>query len=204
VLGCVRGPSRATAPPRLRARHEGSAENCSSARRSGDDSPMARFSAVVALSLVGLTGCSASIARERPAHTLVLRAWAGREPPTSERGAAAARFAWRQVGRKYCWGGLGPSCFDCSGLVQRAWGSAGITVPRTADRLASVISEVPLSEVRAGDILWWPGHVGIYVGNGWMVDALDTPHGVVLRPAADPRRALRPAGGFEDSQHAAR
>jgi cell wall-associated NlpC family hydrolase len=174
---------------------------------------MRRFSATIALAspafagliaFVGLTGCSASLPRERPAHTLVLRAWAGREPPTTARGATAARFAWGQVGKRYCWGGVGPSCFDCSGLVQRAWRSAGVAVPRTADRIASGISEVPLSEVRAGDILWWPGHVGIYVGNGWMVDALDTPHGVVMRPAADPRRALRPAEGSDDTQRASR
>jgi cell wall-associated NlpC family hydrolase len=46
--------------------------------------------------------------------------------------------------------------------------------------------------VRAGDILWWPGHVGIYAGNGWMIDALDSRHGVVVRPAVDPYRAFRP------------
>jgi cell wall-associated NlpC family hydrolase len=59
--------------------------------------------------------------------------------------------------------------------------------------MASALSEVPLEEVRAGDVLWWPGHVGIYAGYGWMVDALDTRHGVVRRPAADPPRALRPS-----------
>jgi cell wall-associated NlpC family hydrolase len=150
---------------------------------------MRALSAVLALSFVG---CSAAMPHERLTQSLVRRAWAGREPPTDERGAAVARYAAAQVGKRYCWGGEGPACFDCSGLVQRAWRSAGVPVPRTADRIASVLSEVALSEVRAGDILWWPGHVGIYVGNGWMVDALDTPHGVVLRPAANPRRAVRP------------
>ena len=52
--------------------------------------------------------------------------------------------------------------------------------------------EIPAEEVRAGDILWWPGHVGIYTGYGWMVDALDHRHGVVRRPAKDPYRAFRP------------
>lgn len=116
------------------------------------------------------------------------------------------RFAAAQVGKRYCWGGVGPACFDCSGLVQRAWRSAGVAVPRTADRIASALAEVPLAEVRAGDILWWPGHVGIYAGNGWMVDALDTPHGVVRRPAVDPRRALRPSAGegLDDARRAGR
>jgi cell wall-associated NlpC family hydrolase len=76
--------------------------------------------------------------------------------------------------------------------VQRAWRFAGVHLPRTADAIASELTPVPLGEVRGGDILWWPGHVGIYAGNGWMVDALDTPHGVVRRPAANPRRAFRP------------
>jgi cell wall-associated NlpC family hydrolase len=152
-----------------------------------------------------LMGCSAAMPRERSTSSLVSRAWAGREPATTERGAVVARFAAAQVGKRYCWGGVGPACFDCSGLVQRAWRSAGVAVPRTADRIASALSEVPLSEVRAGDILWWPGHVGIYAGNGWMVDALDTTHGVVRRPAADPRRALRPSGGgLDDARRAGR
>ncbi len=140
-------------------------------------------------------GCSPAMRRQTSTSSLIARAWAGREPPTTGRGAAVARFAAGQVGKRYCWGGVGPSCFDCSGLVQRAWRWAGVPIPRTADRIASSLSEVPLSEVRTGDILWWPGHVGIYEGNGWMVDALDTPHGVVRRPAVDPRRALRPAEG---------
>jgi cell wall-associated NlpC family hydrolase len=55
------------------------------------------------------------------------------------------------------------------------------------------LGEVPLDEVRPGDILWWPGHVGIYVGSGWSIEALDS-HGVVRRPASNPYRALRPPG----------
>jgi cell wall-associated NlpC family hydrolase len=148
---------------------------------------------VFALSLLG---CSPAMPRKPSGSpSLVVRAWAGREPLPTVQGAAVAKFVAAQVGKRYCWGGQGPRCFDCSGLVQRAWRSAGVPIPRTADRIASSLAEVPLSQVRMGDILWWPGHVGIYEGNGWMVDALDTPHGVVRRPAADPRRALRPSNG---------
>lgn len=141
---------------------------------------------------IALMGCSAAPPRERSTRFLVSRAWEGREQPTTARAEAVVRFASAQVGKRYCWGGNGPKCFDCSGLVARAWGSVGVRLPRTADAIASQLPEVPLSDVRAGDILWWPGHVGLYAGNGWMVDALDTPHGVVRRPAADPGRALRP------------
>jgi cell wall-associated NlpC family hydrolase len=103
-------------------------------------------------------------------------------------------FASAQVGKRYCWGGTGPACFDCSGLVQRAWGIAGVRLPRTADAIASELPEVPIDAVRAGDILWWPGHVGLYAGGGWVVEALDRRHGVVRRPATRPHRAFRPSG----------
>jgi cell wall-associated NlpC family hydrolase len=68
----------------------------------------------------------------------------------------------------------------------------GVRVPRTTEAIARELPEVPLDQVRAGDILWWPGHVGIYAGSGWVVDALDHRHGIVRRPAATPYRAFRP------------
>jgi cell wall-associated NlpC family hydrolase len=146
----------------------------------------------VGLLSLSTAGC-APAARNLPPQSLVARAWAGREPPATARGEAVVAFAWAQVGHRYCWGGLGPSCFDCSGLVDRAWGSVGVRVPRTTGEIAERLPEVPLGDVRMGDILWWPGHVGLYAGNGWVIDALDTPHGVVRRPATTPYRAFRPS-----------
>src|SRR5580704_11131366 len=110
-----------------------------------------------ASSLAALAGC-ASPARMLPQQSLVARAYAGGEPAPTLRGEAVVAFAWAQVGHRYCWGGLGPSCFDCSGLVDRAWGSIGVRVPRTTGEIASQLPEVPLGDVRMGDILWWPGH----------------------------------------------
>jgi cell wall-associated NlpC family hydrolase len=142
---------------------------------------------------VALAGCSSAAPRTLAPSSLEARASAGREPSTTEQALAVVRFASAQVGRRYCWGGTGPTCFDCSGLVQRAWGSVGVRLPRTTGGIASELSAVRFEEVRAGDILWWPGHVGIYVGNGWVVDALDARHGVVRRPATNPHRAFRPS-----------
>src|SRR4051812_9932523 len=85
------------------------------------------------------------------------------DPPGA---AAAIAFAEAQVGKRYCWGGSGPSCFDCSGLVQAAWRVGGLDLPRTSTGQGRVLSEVPFSDLRPGDILWWRGHVGIYVGRG--------------------------------------
>jgi len=142
--------------------------------------------------LLALAGCASRPIRSLPPSALVARAWAGREPPTTPRARSVVRFASAQVGRRYCWGGTGPTCFDCSGLVQRAWGAVGVHLPRSADSMATELNEVRLDEVRAGDVLWWPGHVGIYAGNGWAVEALDLRHGVVRRAAATPYRAFRP------------
>jgi cell wall-associated NlpC family hydrolase len=110
----------------------------------------------------------------------------------TERGLEVVGFAAAQLGRPYCWGGTGPRCYDCSGLVQAAWRRAGVRIPRTADAIAATLIEVPFDDVRAGDVLWWPGHVGIYAGNGWVIDALDSRHGIVARAAHDPYRAFRP------------
>jgi cell wall-associated NlpC family hydrolase len=148
---------------------------------------------LLVVAAAALTACSAGAPPVPARSSLVVRAWAGREPPTTARASAVVRFVAAQVGRRYCWGGTGPSCFDCSGLVQRAWASVGVRVPRTTGAIASELPEVALDEVRAGDILWWPGHVGIYAGNGWVIDALDARDGVVRRAANNPHRAFRPS-----------
>jgi cell wall-associated NlpC family hydrolase len=146
------------------------------------------------LAAIGSAGCSASERRTPLGPTRGDALDAGRVPGGGGAASTAIVFAWAQVGKRYCWGGTGPTCFDCSGLVQRAWGQAGVRLPRTADSIASELPEVPLDEVRAGDILWWPGHVGLYAGDGWVVEALDRRHGVVRRPAMRPHRAFRPSG----------
>jgi len=142
---------------------------------------------------LALASCANAGTETLPPQGLIARAWARAEPPASPRALAAVAFASAQVGKPYCWGGTGPGCFDCSGLAQTAWRAVGVRVPRTADAIAETLPAVPLEDVRAGDILWWPGHVGIYAGNGWVVEALDSRHGVVVRPAWTPARAFRPS-----------
>jgi hypothetical protein len=154
-----------------------------------------RTSLVASLALVaaGTLGCSSAGSRHGSSAPLPPDAIELRDAQT------VMDFAWAQVGKRYCWGGTGPSCFDCSGLVQRAWATVGVRLPRTADAIATTLPEVPLevSQLRAGDILWWPGHVGLYAGGGWVVEALDHRHGVIRRaiPAHHPpQRAFRPWG----------
>ncbi len=155
--------------------------------------PFSRFALLVFLA--GAVGCGGND-RVLPRNALVARAWSGQEPRTTENGVEVVAFVAAQLGRPYCWGGTGPHCFDCSGLAGAAWRRVGISIPRTTEAIAAALTEVPPEEVRAGDILWWPGHVGIYAGNGWVIDALDSRHGVVARAAKDPYRAFRPASEF--------
>ena len=117
-----------------------------------------------------------------------------REPTPVHLSNAILSFALAQVGKPYCWGGEGPRCFDCSGLARAAWWRAGIGIPRTSTAQGSALPEVALGDVQPGDILWWPGHVGIYLGGGRMVDAVNERTGIVAHPISTwPPRALRPA-----------
>jgi cell wall-associated NlpC family hydrolase len=155
---------------------------------------------VTAAVVLAMGGCSCASHRDAmPA--LVEQAPTGQD--AADRANRATRFAAAQIGKRYCWGGVGPECFDCSGLVQQSWLAAGVRLPRTADAIATAVPEVSLDDLQAGDVLWWPGHVGIYAGQGWVIDAYDRHHGVVRRPARNPRRAFRPVGSWADDMRQA-
>jgi cell wall-associated NlpC family hydrolase len=78
----------------------------------------------------------------------------------------AVRFAYRQRGKPYRWGGTGPRGYDCSGLVQRAWRAAGVRIPRVTYGQYRIRTHVPRRRLRPGDLVFFHGlgHVGIYVG----------------------------------------
>ena len=63
--------------------------------------------------------------------------------------------------------------FDCSGLAQAAWAAAGVAIPRTTYEDWAELPHIPMSSVEPGDLLLFngEGHVGIYVGNGYLIDA---------------------------------
>ena len=99
-----------------------------------------------------------------------------RVPSTSAaKGRAALAFAKRQIGKPYVWGAEGPNSYDCSGLVQSAWRSVGVSLPRVARQQYASGHKISKSQLRAGDLVFFysqtPSHVGIYAGNGQMIDA---------------------------------
>jgi peptidoglycan DL-endopeptidase CwlO len=104
--------------------------------------------------------------------------------------AAAAAMSWQ--GRPYCWGGAGPDCFDCSGLTWAAWRAAGVPIPRSSDAQHEALLSVSMETLAPGDILWRPGHVGMYVGRGWVVHAPGTGKAVQLQAAWKFESAHRP------------
>lgn len=80
------------------------------------------------------------------------------------------------IGTPYAWGGSQPGGFDCSGLVWYAAKMAGISLPRTSQAQSTLGTQVSLSELQPGDLVFWGGvgsahHVGIYIGNGSYVHA---------------------------------
>jgi cell wall-associated NlpC family hydrolase len=91
----------------------------------------------------------------------------------SDVGAAVAEIAKRYVGVPYVVGGASPSGFDCSGLVSYVYRQVGIELPHQSTGILDSprTTVISAAEARPGDLLWSPGHIGIYIGGGLQVDA---------------------------------
>ncbi|MDQ0992570.1 NlpC/P60 family protein [Streptomyces sp. V3I7] len=109
----------------------------------------------------------------------------GPAPAANSRAAAAVSYAHQKLGSPYVWGATGPNAFDCSGLVQAAYRSAGISLPRTTYAQINAGHRVSRSELAPGDLVFFYSgisHVGIYVGNGQMIHAPNPSAPVRLAP----------------------
>ncbi len=106
------------------------------------------------------------------------------EPPADPPPASGSKvdkaisFAHAQLGEKYKWGGSGPSSWDCSGLVMKAWGAAGVSFPHSASAQFSRSKRVSVGSIQRGDLVFWSNgsaksiyHVAIYLGGGKMIHA---------------------------------
>ncbi|MFD7260972.1 NlpC/P60 family protein [Streptomyces sp. NPDC059874] len=97
-------------------------------------------------------------------------------PPPSDgsRAARAVAFAHGAIGKPYVWGATGPGSFDCSGLTQAAWRSAGVSLPRTTYTQINAGQRVSRDQLAPGDLVFFYSgvtHVGLYIGNGQMIHA---------------------------------
>lgn len=87
-------------------------------------------------------------------------------------GASIASYACKFVGNPYVLGGTSlTNGADCSGFTQSVYANFGISIPRTSGEQASGGSSVSFSDIQAGDIVCYAGHVAIYIGNGQIVHA---------------------------------
>ncbi|WP_310963149.1 C40 family peptidase [Nocardioides terrisoli] len=101
----------------------------------------------------------------------------------SGRAAAAVRYALAQVGKAYVYGAAGPSAFDCSGLTMRAWGAAGVGLPHSSNAQQGYGTRVSESQLQPGDLVFYyspVSHVGMYIGNGLIVNAENPSVGVKI------------------------
>ncbi|PWI17551.1 hypothetical protein DI272_27840 [Streptomyces sp. Act143] len=103
----------------------------------------------------------------------------------NSRAAAAIAYAYSKIGSPYVWGATGPDAFDCSGLTQAAYRSAGISLPRTTYAQIDTGRRVSRSELQPGDLVFFYSaisHVGIYIGNGQMIHAPNPTSTVRIAP----------------------
>ena len=102
-------------------------------------------------------------------------------------------FALAQVGKPYVLGGNGPAVFDCSGLIQQAYLTGGVKLPRLASQQRFAGTRVEIDQLLPGDLLYYQdgssprrGHISMYAGNGLVVEAANPRRGVRIRTLHEP------------------
>jgi uncharacterized protein YycO len=117
--------------------------------------------------------------------------------------ATIIAYAEDQLGKPYQWGGTGPDSFDCSGLVMMAYRAAGIDIPRTSQEQWVWGPRIKASQAEPGDLVFFvgsdgtwasPGHVGLVIGGGKMIEAYATGFPIRVAPytGRDPVGFTRP------------
>jgi cell wall-associated NlpC family hydrolase len=133
--------------------------------------------ALCAVTSLGIVAVPAASAGTTNVATMAAQAASAKKKVTltqQQRAAKAVKYAYAQIGDWYRYGGNGPSRWDCSGLVGGSWRHAGVKLPRvTTSIYRSVHRKVRWRNLRPGDLVFFYhlGHVGIYVGKGYMIHA---------------------------------
>ena len=131
-----------------------------------------------------LTGAAASLSLVLTPVTATAAETSSSTPAPSSAAQTAVDTAREQVGKPYEYGGAGPDSYDCSGLTQYAYRAAGIELPHSSRSQSEMGTPVDRANLQQGDLVFFyqpVSHVGIYVGDGQMVDAGTEDTGVVQR-----------------------
>ena len=158
--------------------------------------PRAAVAADAALAVAAPVGTAAETPAEAAvleARTLVTAAVAQAQAVTVARAQearlrkAVVRLARQQLGDSYVRGASGPGAFDCSGLVRYVMQKVtGRTLPHNSRAQYSVVKKIKRSEARPGDLVFFfrngARHVGIYIGDGKMIDARNPRDDVRVSP----------------------
>jgi peptidoglycan DL-endopeptidase CwlO len=105
--------------------------------------------------------------------------------PASGRAAVAVHFAMAQVGKPYVYGAAGPNAYDCSGLTMASWGAAGVGLSHSSSAQFGQGTHISPSQLQPGDLVFYYhpiSHVGMYIGNGMIVNAENPSAGIRVAP----------------------
>ncbi|QUC01950.1 C40 family peptidase (plasmid) [Cellulosimicrobium cellulans] len=91
--------------------------------------------------------------------------------PPSAAGSSVVSVAMRYLGVPYQWGGTTPAGFDCSGFTSYVYAQVGINLPRTSSEQRYAGTVISREQAQPGDLVWSPGHIGIYAGDNMQVEA---------------------------------
>lgn len=112
----------------------------------------------------------------------------------SAKAKAAIDFACQQLGDPYLWAADGPDSWDCSGLTMKAWAAAGVSLPHSSAQQATYGTRVSMSALEPGDLVFRHSpisHVGLYLGDGLMINAPQSGDVVRIAPIRDLTAATR-------------
>jgi cell wall-associated NlpC family hydrolase len=120
------------------------------------------------------------------------------DQPVTKQAAGAVALCREYLGTPYVWGGESAKGFDCSGLIQYVWAKQGVSIPRTTYDQFQKGQRVPQGKLQPGDAVFFkgsdsivrggvtlPGHVGMYIGNGQIIQAPHTGATVEVTPLKD-------------------